>query len=382
MLHSNGHSPAIVTLLSNDCPPWLRDVSRYLGSLNYRSTIAQSTDDAWQLIRLQQPDVVIAAGDQHESKAIFQSIREELLPDEQPLLVLIADTFPTQLDPSWVDILAAPTPIDYLDYQLRTFLSLRSRNAKLSQENRHLSEQLKNEKESAGGLNLLRNAIVRNVAHELRTPLLQVKAAVGLLAEDMGDSTTLIGLAQRATTRLEAGVQNITLLNELVNESFENRSLEVVQIKEVVDSAVRNLRRSWEHKDHVERITLQIPHKLQPVWGDKHRLVIALQLLIDNALKFSEDKVEVSAKRSGQMVTIAVRDYGIGIPKDKIAFIYDWFYQVDSSTTRPYGGMGIGLAIVRFVLERHNADIEVETKVGSGSTFSFKLPIANLKTPK
>jgi signal transduction histidine kinase len=382
MLHSNGHVPAIVTLFSNDCPSWLRDVSRYLGTHNYHSTIAQSTNDAWQLIRLQQPDIVLAAGDQYESKAIFQSIREELLPHEQPLLVLIGDTFPTQIDPSWVDFLAAPAPIDYLDHQLRTFLTLRSRNTKLTQENRQLIEQLKNEQESAGGINFLRNAIVRNVAHELRTPLLQVKAAVGLLAEDMGDSTTLIELAQRATTRLEAGVQNITLLNELVNESFENRTLEPVQIKEVVDSAVRNLRRSWEHKDHVERITLQIPPKLQPVWGDKHRLVIALQLLIDNALKFSEDRVEVSAKRTGQMVTIAVRDYGIGIPEDKIHLIYDWFYQVDSSTTRPYGGMGIGLAIVRYILERHNAEIEVETKVGAGSTFSFKLPIANLKTSK
>lgn len=382
MSHSNGHVPAIVTLLSNDCPTWLRDVSRYLGNRNYHSTMAQSGSDAWQLIRIQQPDIVIAAGDQHESKAIFQSIREELLPDEQPLLVLIGDTFPTQADASWVDILAAPAPIDYLDHQLRTFLTLRSRNVKLSQENRQLSEQLKNEQESAGGINFLRNAIVRNVAHELRTPLLQVKAAVGLLAEDMGDSTTLIELAQRATTRLEAGVQNITLLNELVNESFENRTFEPVQIKEVVDSAVRNLRRSWEHKDNVERITLQIPPKLQPVWGDKHKLVIALQLLIDNALKFSEDKVEVSAKRTGQLVTIAVQDYGIGIPEDKIGFIYDWFYQVDSSTTRPYGGMGIGLAIVRFILERHNAEIEVETKVGNGSTFSFKLPIANLKTSK
>src|SRR5689334_11457103 len=107
MLHSNGHSPAIVTLISNDCPEWLRDVSHYLGNHNYRSTLAQSSDDAWQLIQLQQPDVVIAASEQYESKAIFQSIREELLPDEQPLLVLIGDKFPAQVDPSWVDILAA-----------------------------------------------------------------------------------------------------------------------------------------------------------------------------------------------------------------------------------------------------------------------------------
>src|SRR5690606_29165633 len=126
---------------------------------------------------------------------------------------------------------------------------------------------------------------------------LQVKSAVALMAEDVGDMSTLIGLAQRATTRLEAGVQNITLLNELINEGLENRAFEAVVLKEVLDSAIRNLKRSWEHKDNVERIHAQMPHNLPPVLGDKLRLVISLQLLIDNALKFSQSQVDVIFRR-------------------------------------------------------------------------------------
>jgi signal transduction histidine kinase len=107
-----------------------------------------------------------------------------------------------------------------------------------------------------------------------------------------------------------------------------------------------------------------------------------MQLLMDNALKFSEEKVEVSAKRIGDQVTIAVQDFGIGIPEDKVNHIFDSFYQVDNSSTRSYSGMGIGLAIVRFVLERHNTQIQVTTQVRKGSTFSFRLPVASIKHAK
>jgi signal transduction histidine kinase len=86
----------------------------------------------------------------------------------------------------------------------------------------------------------------------------------------------------------------------------------------------------------------------------------------------------VIAKRVGDEVNVAVHDFGIGIPEDKIGHIFDSFYQVDNSTTRSYSGMGIGLAIVRFVLERHNTKIHVTSQVRKGSTFSFKLPVAKL----
>ncbi|MEO8611973.1 MAG: HAMP domain-containing sensor histidine kinase [Chloroflexota bacterium] len=378
MLHPNGHRHNIVTLLNHNCPDWLREISLYLGEANYRSSIAQTTDDAWNLVRTQRPDALLAV-DHADSVEMFHNIRKELPMSEQPLLVFISERNQDNGSSFAADFTTQPKPLEALEQQLRMLIELRTKNAALSKENERLQRELQGERQSAGGINILRNSIVRNVAHELRTPLLQVKAAVGLLAEDMGDSTTLIGLAQRATTRLEGVVQNITLLNELVNESFESRAFEPVQIKEVTDSAIRNLRRSWEHKDNVERIVLQIPHRLPPVTGDKHRLAIVMQLLIDNALKFSEDKVEIIAKRVGEEVNIAVHDFGIGIPEDKIGHIFDQFYQVDNSTTRSYSGMGIGLAIVRFVLERHNTKIQVTTQVRKGSTFSFKLPVAKLK---
>jgi signal transduction histidine kinase len=227
-------------------------------------------------------------------------------------------------------------------------------------------------------MNLLKNAIVRNVSHELKTPLLQVKSAVALLAEDGENTSTLIEYAMGATARLEAAVRNITLLNELLNDSQDAYTLSPVLVNEAIQYALRNLRRSWEHKDSIERIEVHLEAGLPPVLADRQALGIVMQLLIDNALKFSQQNVEVLGQRQDDWVLIAVKDYGIGIAPDKIERIFDSFYQIDNSTTRRYGGLGVGLAIVRFILERHKTRIEVESQEGKGSSFSFRLPIARI----
>jgi signal transduction histidine kinase len=381
MLQTNGHPYTVLTLFTDDCPAWMSDVTSYLNDLDYQANIVRSTDDAWQLVQRQPPDALLAA-DNNSTLELFQAVRQTLKRDDHPLLVLLADYPPDERYQSMADIIAPPEPIYLLEHQLRTFMRLHSQNAKLTRTSQELRKELDLEKQSATGIELLKNAIVRNVAHELRTPLLQVKTAVALLGEDAGDTSTLVELAQRATTRLEAGVQNITLLNELINESLNRQDFEAVAVKEITDSAIRNLRRSWEHKVNVDRIKVHIPNNLPLVLGDKHRLVIALQLLIDNGLKFSKEYVEVNFRKVKNNVEFAIRDYGIGIPQDKIDKIFDTFYQVDNSTTKAYGGMGIGLAIVRFILERHNTHILVETEVGVGSTFSFSLPIADLNQGK
>ena len=119
--------------------------------------------------------------------------------------------------------------------------------------------------------------------------------------------------------------------------------------------------------------------RLPPAFGDKQRLVIALQLLMDNALKFSKGTVEVVMESAHGRIRTTVRDKGIGIPKDKIEKVFDTFYQVDNSTTKRYGGMGIGLAIVRFILDRHQAGITVETEEGHGSSFTFELAVVEVR---
>jgi signal transduction histidine kinase len=220
---------------------------------------------------------------------------------------------------------------------------------------------------------LLKNTIVRNVSHELRTPLLQVKSAVALLAED-AQTSTLSEYALGATGRLEGVVKNITLLADSLNEQ---QTFSAVIVREMVDSALRNLRRSWEHRTNVERVQQQLDTPLPLVYGSKQGLSTVMQLLIDNALKFSDARkpVMISATKQAAAVRMCVTDQGIGIPKAQQPRIFESFYQGDGSSTRPYGGLGVGLAIVKLILERHQIEIHVESEAGQGSTFWFDVPL-------
>ncbi|MBK8025925.1 MAG: hypothetical protein IPK19_32210 [Chloroflexi bacterium] len=100
-----------------------------------------------------------------------------------------------------------------------------------------------------------------------------------------------------------------------------------------------------------------------------------MQLLLDNALKFSADRVTASIQAvHAQMVEFRVTDKGIGIAPEMLERIYEPFYQVDHASARRFGGTGVGLAIVRFIMDRHGLSIAVTSKPGHGSSFSFQLP--------
>lgn len=253
-----------------------------------------------------------------------------------------------------------------------TIHDLALENRRLASEIDGLKAQFDELRRATDEVALLKNAIIHNVSHELKTPLLHVKSAVALLAEEK-INTTLTEYAMGATARLEASVNNIVQLAYGLNINIEPMLL-----RESIDLAMRNLRRSWETKDKTDRIQLRVEDQLPPVLADKQGIGIVLHQLAENALKFSSDEVFISAAQEGNCVVISVSDTGIGIPKEQLDKIFEAFYQVNSSSTRPTGGMGIGLAIVKLILDRHHVQIQVESEVGRGSTFWFALPVTDM----
>ncbi len=327
------------------------------------------TDPGGAQLALKQvnPDAVIAPITV-ETLRLFNEIESENESNLRPLLVLIAETRKTGLPADMV------LPVRWLDQQLISALKQRSELIRVQQELAHelgsVEAHVEETRRAAKEVDLLKNAIVRAVSHELKTPLLHVKSAVAMLSDAYdGDRQKLIGYATEATTRLEGVVKNVTQLAEILEIK-----LEPTRASDVVAQSLRNLRRTWEHKDHVDRVRVEIPASLPLVWADEGGIGIALQHLIDNALKFSDKEVEVSAWFAETEIIFQVRDSGIGIPVDKVDKIFDPFYQIDNSDARRFGGIGVGLAIVRLILERHHTMIKVESEVGEGSTFSFALP--------
>ncbi|MCK6578086.1 MAG: HAMP domain-containing histidine kinase [Anaerolineae bacterium] len=223
----------------------------------------------------------------------------------------------------------------------------------------------------SGGAEILKDMIVKTVSHELRTPLLQVKSAVSLLADGDQDRDRLIGYAMESTARLEGVVQNIARLAE----SLDIR-LDEMHPGEIMQYAMRHLRRSWEWRGKLSRIDVQVAPDLPTVLADRRALGVAVHLLLDNALKFSSGRVTAQVRLvEPQTIEVRISDSGIGIASEKLEHIFEPFYQIDSAAARRFGGAGVGLAIVRFIMDRHRIPIQVESKVGVGSAFSFKLAV-------
>jgi signal transduction histidine kinase len=365
-----------VTLLAVPPTNIADNIAAYLSSHGYRVRQTTSLDEAILLSTSESHDAIISINPPTHADRLH-ALKAHTQPEQRPVLVLIADDLPADFACDWADVVL-PTAPRYLDHQLQSVLRLRRENRALLDRERQLSRQLADSEENLRKhkrmlqeIEVLKDAIVRNVSHELKTPLLQVKSAVSLMAEDVKNQE-LSTYAINATARLETLVKNITLLGG----SLDYNPGPVI-VRDTIEYARRNLGRIWNVRDDIERIKVTLDDHLPAVNADKQGLSTALQLLMDNALKFSKDaenrSVEVCAVLSGQYVRFSVRDYGIGIPDDQIGSIAEAFYQGDSSSTRRYGGMGIGLAIVSLILERHGSHLTVESEEGIGSTFSFLL---------
>ncbi len=259
--------------------------------------------------------------------------------------------------------------------QFRWIKRLLERNLELENEVQGLRLKLQQQQRLNNENEILKDAIVRNVSHELKTPLLHLKSAVWMLddTETTDKQRELVHYAKQATTRLEILVKNISLLS-----ASSQVSLGPVIVRDAVEYAKRNLGRIWEYQKDIGRVIYAPEGEIPPIVADKQGFSTVLQLLLDNALKFSEKEVFIRAMTHEKHVRITVEDCGIGIPSHEVSKIFDSFYQIDFSSTRQYGGMGIGLAIVRLILDRHNTQIFVESEQNKGSKFWFDLPVVTI----
>jgi signal transduction histidine kinase len=226
--------------------------------------------------------------------------------------------------------------------------------------------------------NQLKANFVANVSHELRTPLTHIKGYNSLLTDETLGPTTP---DQREALRVTAA--SIGRLEQLINDLIAyaaaargeltvNRRF--VSLAAVASQVIERLQPKAV-KQHIT-LSVELPGTLPLVSADEEKLSWLLLQLVDNGLKFTPQagQVTVSAAVRGELVLIAVRDTGIGIPEDRLDDIFEPFRQLDGSTTRRYGGTGLGLALVRQIVEAHGSEITVDSQVGQGSTFSFALP--------
>ena len=231
-------------------------------------------------------------------------------------------------------------------------------------------------------LDQLKDEFLANTSHELRTPL---NGIIGI-AESLKDGATG-KLAQATEKNLEMIIQSGKRLANLINDILDfskmkhqdlNLRLKPVGIQPMVELAL-NLSKPLTGDKPVE-IKSALEENLPLVQADEDRLQQILLNLLGNAIKFThEGEVLVSAKHEKKMIRVSIKDTGIGIPEDQLGHIFESFEQADGTTEREYGGTGLGLSVSRQLVELHNGKLDVQSKEGAGSTFSFTLPISEIQ---
>lgn len=221
-------------------------------------------------------------------------------------------------------------------------------------------------------LEILQDAVVNTVAHEFRTPILQVKSGLIFLEETLREHNiqrSTFAIVQQATTRLEGLIEQLTMLGSSINYHPEPQIA-----KDLVARALRNLARGWHSQDEVQRVVQEIVAPISPVVADRTGIITVLQMLLDNALRFSDSLVTLRISQQDGIVTFAIEDHGIGIEAAFVERIFDPFYQVDGSTTRRYSGLGVGLTMVKLILDHHQTTLDIHSQPNVGTTVSFRLP--------
>lgn len=259
--------------------------------------------------------------------------------------------------------------------------ALQESNRTLQQRVRERTRELRNALERLTELNQIKANLISNISHELRTPLAHIKGYVELFIDgEMGDlseeQTDAMAIIRRATNRLG------TLIEDLIEFSTASREGITLQLEETeIDTLIKAVLERSQAKAQQTGVKLQwkTDNDLPSIKVDRERLSWAVFQLVDNAIKFTpaEGKVQVKAEKVDLGVRIQVQDTGIGIAEDKLDEIFEPFHQLDGSPTRRYGGTGLGLSLVKMILEAHGAELAVASEEGKGTTFHFIVPRSN-----
>lgn len=222
----------------------------------------------------------------------------------------------------------------------------------------------------------IKTEFISNITHELLTPLTSIKGFAELL-----DDETMGKINKEQKKSLENILRNSNRLIKLIKELLDAGHLEKnilrlqfrsVSLNDILSKSIQDMHP--QAKDKQISIIEDI-EQLPDIWGDEERLCQTMANLLSNAIKFTppKGKITVTAGEIRDKVKISIEDTGIGIPPDKLVSIFDRFYQVDGSSRRKYGGVGLGLTLCKSIIEKHHGSIWAESD-GNGSTFHIELP--------
>jgi signal transduction histidine kinase len=259
--------------------------------------------------------------------------------------------------------------------------ALQQSNRQLEQRVQERTIELQRALSKLSQLNELKSNFISNISHELRTPLTHMKGYLSIFVDGgLGPLTPqqeeALDVVMRAEGRLEKLIEDLIQFS-LAARSELSLNLAPTSIAELIMAVLSRVKRQARIKEI--NLHSSYPENLPLVRIDSEKIAWVLHQLLDNAIKFTQKggHVIVEAASEKKMITVRVTDSGIGIAPERLNELFEPFHQLDSSDTRRYGGVGLGLALARRIVEAHGSTIHVQSKLGQGSRFEFTLPIVD-----
>lgn len=218
-------------------------------------------------------------------------------------------------------------------------------------------------------------SLMSGIVHEIKTPLTSAKLAVDVLAEIPNTTPQQLNLLKRAQVNFE---YMLVLVHELLNMAWMEAGNDLVMnptdLVKLTRDAVRQIESYAEH--HGVDIQLDLPDEPCYVKGDVRRLEGVLSNLLSNAIKYSPKggPVNILMTTTEDEIQVEVADQGLGIPVEQLPKIFERFFRVKSPETERIEGSGLGLSLVKAVVEKHGGQVSVQSEPAVGSTFAFRLP--------
>ncbi len=228
----------------------------------------------------------------------------------------------------------------------------------------------------------MRVDFVANASHELLTPLAAVKGFIETLddpaaGDDPETRARFLGIMAKETDRMQALVRDLMSLSRIEAEKYDPPQ-HPIDFAGIVLETIDQLRNS--QKERGADITLDITDDLLPVMGDAGQLRQLASNIVTNAMKYGRAAtpvmVTLEPSRSGAMLAFSVADNGDGIAPEHLPRLTERFYRVDSGRSRSVGGTGLGLSLVKHIVDRHRGHLEIRSVLGQGTKVSVLLPVA------
>ncbi|MFN8565709.1 MAG: HAMP domain-containing sensor histidine kinase, partial [Anaerolineae bacterium] len=226
-------------------------------------------------------------------------------------------------------------------------------------------------------LEQLKTHMIRVAAHDLRSPLSIVASYIELLNEDLSAHYNdmdgmYVNAIRQAVTRMTQMTSDILSLERIA----EHRDVTLMRVK-LGNLLERTLK---DHAEHIRQHNHQTSLNVEPVavYGDSSELREAIANLLGNAIKYTPagGQIDASVRRDGDMALLEIKDNGFGIPEDQQERLFEPFHRVKTRETQAIDGTGLGLYLVKKIVERYGGTVHFTSEYGKGSTFGFRLPLA------